>query len=1082
MSLSLVRKRRNSGGGANDSQTAPTKRRLTQNTSIQSQGANTSIIQDKRCGKILLMHLTNFMCHSNLTVEFHSRVNFLVGSNGSGKSAILAALVLGLGGSAKTTNRSRSAKAFIKNGETSAKIEIVLANDGAQPYEPDIYGDKIIIVRTISLSSGSYVIKSESGQVVSKKVDDLHRILMYHNVQVDNPVFVLNQDSAREFLKELEPSKNYQLFLKATQIDVVHEKLTDSLHLHKDHMEELKNYEIRLKKEKEDIAEHENKLKELLSFEKLKDVLKRLEIELAWQQVKQCENQLQEISDKFAKYDEKERELKNLIQNKDEVYQILSQEIRKDEEGMTLKNSNFDKVNREYRELKNKDDEINRLTSEFKNSLDILKKKKSRLEHQIEEIKKYIDEKSQGNQDDVETLRAQNQNEILKLRQQCDSHVVPMIENIKRELKLHIDSKAQKEQVVNEIKRRQRECLDEIRLRSGQIANVKASAKNKILIYGNHMPELLTDIRKAHSQGLFSKLPRGPIGSYVDVANSQYRDVIENSIGRGLLEAFIVNNTKDRQILEKMFTKYENCRPIIITAAFSDKVYDVSGGCVNPPKGTHLLLHEIRCSDATVMNCLIDRLGIESILLTNSKEIAETITSYIENVPKNLSRVLVLKEGNICMEYYPKPKYRMYSSKVRPANYIQVNIEERIRHLENEKQSLELKNKSYETDLSQMSNQIPQVTKLIQEQRELLIKQENTRREIMEKIAELDNIEYADYSNEIQLLEKEMGDYETHLAQIEQKISETRGQLSDVENEKIQVGAELQSKENELQEIKNDIEAFKSTVDRKKMKLRSVNNNDSSYRVKLSEVQDVINKLKADHKEMSRKVDACTKAAAEKGERIESDLSGDQLQDEISKVKAKIKHGKPVSLDPQSMRQLIMTKKEALLANEGKYENIKHSIYSLRKSLRFRFDFLKKLKEHMALLLQLSFSMILRLRNFEGSLDVNHQQKTLKLSVIPRDHNKNAVSDTKSLSGGERSYSTVAFLISLWSCVDHPFYFLDEYDVFTDEVNREYMTRLLIDEGRKRPLRQYSFLTPQDMALMSEDFIKILRLGEPERG
>ncbi|XP_058974562.1 structural maintenance of chromosomes protein 6-like isoform X3 [Musca domestica] len=1003
MSSSLVRKRRISGGGVNDSQTAPTKRRLTQNNSTQSQGANTSIIQDKRCGKILLMHLTNFMCHSNLTVEFHSRVNFLVGSNGSGKSAILAALVLGLGGSARTTNRSRSAKAFIKNGETSAKIEIVLANDGAQPYEPDVYGDKIIIVRTISLSSGSYVIKSESGQVVSKKVDDLHRILMYHNVQVDNPVFLLNQDSAREFLKELEPSKNYQLFLKATQIDVVHKKLTDSLHLHKDHMEELKNYEIRLKKEKEDIAEHENKLK---------DVLKRLEIELAWRKVQQFENQLQEISDKLAKYDEKERELKNLIQNKDEVYQILSQEI--------------------------------------------------------------------SNQDDVETLRAQNQNETLKLRQQCESQVIPMIENIKRELKRHIDSKAQKEQIVNEIKRRQRKYLDEIRLRSGQIANVKASAKNKILIYGKHMPELLTDIRKAHSQGLLSKLPRGPIGSYVDVANSQYRDVIENSIGRGLLGAFLVNNAKDRQILENIFTKYENCRPIIITVAFSDKVYDVSGGCVNPPKDTHLLLHEIRCSDATVMNCLIDRLGIESILLTNSKEIAETITSHIENVPKNLSRVLVLKEGNSCMEYYPMPKYRMYSNKVRPANYIQINIEERIRHLENEKQSLELKNKSYETDLSQMINQISQVIKLIQEQRELLIKQQNASQEIMEKIAELDNIEYADYSNEIQLLEKEMGDYKTRLAEIEQKISETRGQLSDVDNEKIQIGGELQFKEIELQEIKNDIEAFKSTVDRKKMKLRSVNNNDSSYRVKLSEVQDVINKLKAEHMEMSRKVDACTKSAAEKGERIESDLSGNQLQDEISK-KAKNKHGKPVSFDPQSMRQLIMTKKEALLANEGKYEDIKHSIYTLRQSLRFSFEFLKKLREHMSLLLQISFNMILRLRNFEGSLDVNHQQKTLKLSVKPRCHNKNAVSDTKSLSGGERSFTTAAFLLSLWSCVDHPFYFLDDNDVFTDEVNREYMTRLLIDEGRRRPLRQYSFLTPQDMALMSEDFIKILRLEEPER-
>lgn len=75
--------------------------------------------------------------------------------------------------------------------------------------------------------------------------------------------------------------------------------------------------------------------------------------------------------------------------------------------------------------------------------------------------------------------------------------------------------------------------------------------------------------------------------------------------------------------------------------------------------------------------------------------------------------------------------------------------------------------------------------------------------------------------------------------------------------------------------------------------------------------------------------------------------------------------------------------------------------------------------------------MILKLRNFDGTIDIDHQNQTLNISVVPRDHNKNAVSSTNALSGGERSYSTVAFLISLWSCVNHPFYFLDEYDVFT---------------------------------------------------
>lgn len=59
----------------------------------------------KRAGRILQMTLKNFMCHSFLEVEFAGNVNFLTGNNGSGKSAILAALSLGLGCKAKTTNR-----------------------------------------------------------------------------------------------------------------------------------------------------------------------------------------------------------------------------------------------------------------------------------------------------------------------------------------------------------------------------------------------------------------------------------------------------------------------------------------------------------------------------------------------------------------------------------------------------------------------------------------------------------------------------------------------------------------------------------------------------------------------------------------------------------------------------------------------------------------------------------------------------------------------------------------------------------------------------------------------------------------
>lgn len=92
---------------------------------------------------------------------------------------------------------------LIKNGQNSASIEIQIHNYESDGYEYDKYGDKIIVLRSFTAAGAStYKLKNSDGQLVSTSREDLMRILMYLNIQVDNPVCVLNQDASRSFLRE----------------------------------------------------------------------------------------------------------------------------------------------------------------------------------------------------------------------------------------------------------------------------------------------------------------------------------------------------------------------------------------------------------------------------------------------------------------------------------------------------------------------------------------------------------------------------------------------------------------------------------------------------------------------------------------------------------------------------------------------------------------------------------------------------------------------------------------------------------------------------------------------------------------
>ena len=64
------------------------------------------------------------------------------------------------------------------------------------------------------------------------------------------------------------------------------------------------------------------------------------------------------------------------------------------------------------------------------------------------------------------------------------------------------------------------------------------------------------------------------------------------------------------------------------------------------------------------------------------------------------------------------------------------------------------------------------------------------------------------------------------------------------------------------------------------------------------------------------------------------------------------------------------------------------------------------------------------------------------LQVAPDKDTMMAAQDMRSLSGGERSFSTLAFILALGSEIDACFHCLDEFDVFLDVQNRLVLPRV----------------------------------------
>ncbi|MCO5581261.1 hypothetical protein L7F22_035139 [Adiantum nelumboides] len=84
---------------------------------------------------------------------------------------------------------------------------------------------------------------------------------------------------------------------------------------------------------------------------------------------------------------------------------------------------------------------------------------------------------------------------------------------------------------------------------------------------------------------------------------------------------------------------------------------------------------------------------------------------------------------------------------------------------------------------------------------------------------------------------------------------------------------------------------------------------------------------------------------------------------------------------------------------------------------------------------------------------------------MPQDASNNMIKDTRGLSGGERSFSTLCFALALQGMTEAPFRAMDEFDVFMDAVSRKISLDTVVDFAVSHG-SQWIFITPHDIRLM----------------
>ncbi|CAO3619177.1 unnamed protein product [Cunninghamella echinulata] len=1024
-------------------------------------------------GTIANIEVVNFMCHKYLKMAFGPKINFVIGHNGSGKSAILTALTVALGAKANSTNRGKNLSALIREGANAALVTIHITNKGSDSFKHDVYGDIIIVDRRILRDgSSSFKIKNHLGKTISTKREELTAICDHMSIQVDNPLTMLSQDSARQFLNSSTPHDKYKLFMRGTQLAQMQDdfrKIRETLEI-TDTTISRKNEHLPLLHRK--AREAEIVYKELLSANTLDEQIDQLNNELVWSQI---------IT--------KEKELANVNKHIDESQKLLDNANEKIN-GTKLKINRFEDeiagINEQIREYQSNNEPDSQLRSQLENQ-------KLTLDTKLLEVKddmldtnkqfKLFRERLNQCEKEIATatakLESDNREKIDRINNKIQDleNKKTTLTNRSRDLAKELDEITLKHQDLN---KKQDELKENYRgLQKTQVdtkqnlQRLRAQKENSLKAFGQRMPEVLQDI--ANERRWKGRPPVGPFGQFMNLKHHEYAEVMEILLGNQLSN-FAVETFEDQALLRRILQRHElgRCNIMVAKRDFFDFSHD-------EPNADYLtILRAIDFDDEYVKRQLIISNNIHQILLMANRAEAEEI---MNGRPKNIKAAYTSDCQSVgAVSGMRTESLRRHRGPIR----FKKDVESDIRDLEEQLQTIGERAHVIKEEMVTTERESRQLFTTISEHKASMRKMETQINKAAQDINNLKEALKEDEPANLSILEEDK-------EECIQRIQHHTGVFKSLKNSKLELKSNLEKVMTELAELD----------DKEERDLRKIN----SYRDEIQKTEalmqkqkEQLTKLEEQYKlhEMRNQTHLQSKSSLEKTiqdwtnqamvdypVRVETTQSLEAIQRKIAHLEKQIEEKENqagISLEEAE----ALAKKAAMEFKEVKetIEEMKAFSKKMNESLLKRMQRWNAFRMYMSLAAKGHFNYYIHKRGDNGTLKFNHKKETLDVRVATGDQfseGANRRKDSKSLSGGEKSFSQISLLLSLWQGISSPILCLDEFDVYMDAVNRKQSMKMMM-EAAYETNSQYILITPQDASnMVPGPHVTVHRMADPER-